>query len=65
MTDEARPPATGRWDQLNTCPECGAAMERSAQVGEQLGLYYRCARHGRFRYSWDHDTLEPVPENIG
>jgi hypothetical protein len=51
----------GRWEQLNKCPECGADMERAAQVGEQLGLYYRCAEHGRFRYSWDKDALEPVP----
>jgi len=50
-----------RWDQLNKCPECGADMERAAQVGEQIGLYYRCAVHGRFRYSWDKDALEPVP----
>jgi predicted RNA-binding Zn-ribbon protein involved in translation (DUF1610 family) len=51
-----------RWEQLNKCPTCGAHMERAAQVGEQLGLYYRCAQHGRFRYSWDHDMLEPLPE---
>jgi hypothetical protein len=37
-------------------------MERLSQVGEQVGLYYRCPEHGRFRYSWDHDTLEPAPE---
>jgi hypothetical protein len=36
-------------------------MERAAQVGEQVGLYYRCPEHGRFRYSWDRDELEPVP----
>jgi len=51
-----------RFEQLNKCPTCAADMERAAQVGEQLGLYYRCAAHGRFRYSWDHDRLEPVPE---
>lgn len=60
----ADPPGTGagRWEQLNTCPECGADMIRLAQVGEQVGLYYRCAEHGRFRYSWDHDALERVPD---
>ncbi len=63
MSDEKREPATGRWDQLNKCPECGAEMERAAQVGEQLGLYYRCPQHGRYRYSWDTDALEPVPEH--
>lgn len=62
MTDEPRPPAPGKWEQLNKCPECGADMERAAQVGEQIGLYYRCAVHGRFRYSWDHDKLEAVPD---
>jgi hypothetical protein len=51
----------GRWEQLNKCPECGKDMERAAQVGEQIGLYYRCAEHGRFRYSWYNDALEPVP----
>lgn len=63
MSDEKREPATGRWDQLNKCPECGAEMARAAHVGEQLGLYYRCPEHGRYRYSWDTDALEPVPEN--
>ena len=51
----------GRWEQLNKCPACGGDMERAAQVGEQIGLYYRCPQHGRFRYSWDNDALEPVP----
>ena len=51
-----------RWEQLNKCPVCGADMERAAQVGEQIGLYYRCAQHGRFRYSWDRDELEAIPE---
>ena len=37
-------------------------MERAAQVGEQIGLYYRCAEHGRFRYSWDRDELEAIPD---
>ena len=50
-----------RWEQLNRCPVCGADMQRAAQVGEQIGLYYRCPEHGRFRYSWDADKLEPVP----
>jgi hypothetical protein len=53
--------ADQRWEQLNKCPDCGADMERAAQVGEQIGLYYRCAEHGRFRYSWDNDKLERVP----
>ena len=55
----------GKWEQLNRCPVCGADMERAAQVGEQIGLYYRCAEHGRFRYSWDDDRLEAVPESAG
>lgn len=55
--------AAGRWEQLNKCPECGADMERTAQVGEQVGLYYRCSEHGRFRYSWDNDALEAVPDS--
>ena len=38
MPDEPRTPATGKWEQLNRCPVCGAAMERAAQVGEQVGL---------------------------
>lgn len=62
MTDESTGQDGGRWEQLNKCPACGADMTRAAQVGEQLGLYYRCAEHGRFRYSWDDDTLERVPE---
>jgi hypothetical protein len=62
MADEPREHATGRWDQLNRCPECGVDMERMPQVGEQIGLYYRCETHGRFRYSWDHDALERVPD---
>jgi hypothetical protein len=37
-------------------------MERMPQVGEQIGLYYRCESHGRFRYSWDQDALERVPD---
>jgi hypothetical protein len=63
MTDETPGTGAGRWEQLNKCPECGADMERMPQVGEQIGLYYRCAAHGRFRYSWDHDAIEPAPEN--
>lgn len=62
MTDEASSADAARWEQLNKCPVCGADMERAAQVGEQVGLYYRCAVHGRFRYSWDDDKLEAVPE---
>jgi hypothetical protein len=52
----------GKWDQLNKCPECGRDMERVPLVGEQVGLYYRCPTHGRYRYSWDSDTLERAPE---
>lgn len=58
-------PTADRWEQLNRCPVCGAYMQRVAQVGEQIGLYYRCAEHGRFRYSWDADKLEPVPGESG
>lgn len=58
-------PTADRWEQLNRCPVCGADMQRVAQVGEQIGLYYRCAEHGRFRYSWDADKLEPVPGESG
>jgi hypothetical protein len=61
MTDQSGSSDAGKWEQLNRCPECGADMERAAQVGEQIGLYYRCPAHGRFRYSWDDDRLEPVP----
>ena len=57
------PTAADRWEQLNKGPACGADMERAAQVGEQIGLYYRCAQHGRFRYSWDDDKLEPLPDD--
>lgn len=60
MTD--RPGEEGRWEQLNKCPVCGTDMARVPQVGEQVGLYYRCPEHGRFRYSWDDDKLEPAPE---
>jgi hypothetical protein len=51
-----------RWEQLNKCPQCGAEMRREPQVGEQVGLCYRCDQHGRYRYSWDHDRLEPAPD---
>ncbi len=27
---------------------------------ERIGLFYLCPGHGRFRYSWDDDRLEPV-----
>jgi predicted RNA-binding Zn-ribbon protein involved in translation (DUF1610 family) len=57
-----REPAIGHWEQLNKCPSCGADMAREPQVGEQMGLTYRCNEHGRFQYSWDHDRLEPVPQ---
>jgi hypothetical protein len=59
MTDDK---PLGKWDQLNKCPECGRDMERLPLVGEQVGLYYRCSTHGRYRYSWDLDQLEPAPE---
>lgn len=49
-----------RWEQLNKCPVCGADMERDPAVGERLGLFYICRHHGRFRYSWDRDRLEPA-----
>jgi hypothetical protein len=52
-------PGQDRWGQLNKCPECGKEMQRDAAVGEKIGLFYRCPTHGRFRYSWDHDRLEP------
>lgn len=56
---------TPRWEQLNKCPECDADMAREPSVGEQVGLYYRCDRHGRYRYSWDDDKLEPAPDVPG
>ena len=64
MSDEGSGPkaGAGKWEQLNRCPECGAEMQRMPQVGEQIGLYYRCATHGRYRYSWDQDALERVPD---
>ena len=37
-------------------------MHEDTGAGERLGAYYRCERHGRFRYSWDHDRLEPVDD---
>ena len=46
------------WDQLNRCPDCGRDMERDLAVGERLGLFYICAEHGRFRFSWDDNRLE-------
>lgn len=51
-----------RFDELSRCPQCGRQMREEPQVAERVGLYYRCAEHGRFRYSWDHDRLEPVGE---
>ena len=56
---ESEPPKD-RWSQLNRCPVCESEMRREQAVGERLGLFYRCEEHGRFRYSWDHDRLEPV-----
>jgi predicted RNA-binding Zn-ribbon protein involved in translation (DUF1610 family) len=50
--------AEDRWEQLNKCPVCGEDMERDTAVGERIGLFYRCSKHGRFRYSWDNDRLE-------
>jgi hypothetical protein len=60
MTEEPQLASGDRWQQLNRCPRCGTDMEREAAVGERIGLYYRCREHGRFRYSWDADRLEPV-----
>ena len=60
MSDERDEASDDRWRQLNKCPHCGADMERLTAVGERIGLYYRCPAHGRFRYSWDADRLEPV-----
>jgi hypothetical protein len=51
-----------RFDELAFCPVCGAKMKEEPQVAERVGLYYRCAEHGRFRYSWDHDRLDRVGE---
>ena len=48
------------WEQLNKCPVCGREMDRDLNVGEQVGLFYRCPEHGRFRYSWDDNRLEPI-----
>ena len=62
MADEPTGTAPDRWEQLNRCPDCGADMRRMPQVGEQIGLYYRCETHGRFRYSWDEDALERLPD---
>ena len=61
MPDET-PSPDDRWEQLNKCPTCGVDMEREPFVGEQVGLYYRCREHGRFRYSWDLDPLEPATD---
>jgi hypothetical protein len=62
MSDNVEVSGADRWEQLNRCPDCGADMQRIPQVGEQIGLYYRCGAHGRFRYSWDADALERVPD---
>lgn len=60
MNDEPFDPS--RFDELSTCPRCGQRMREEPQVAERVGLYYRCAEHGRFRYSWDDDRLDPVDE---
>lgn len=52
--------AAPSWEALNKCPECGREMKRDLAVGERIGLFYLCPEHGRFRYSWDEDRLEPV-----
>jgi hypothetical protein len=52
--------AEPRWEQMSKCPDCGVDMQRDLAVGERLGLYYLCPVHGRFRYSWDDDRLEPA-----
>jgi hypothetical protein len=49
-----------RFDELARCPTCGQRMREEPQVAERVGLYYTCPEHGRFRYSWDDDRLEPV-----
>jgi hypothetical protein len=51
-----------RFDELSKCPRCGRPMTEEPQVAERVGLYYRCSEHGRFRYSWDNDWLEPVED---
>jgi hypothetical protein len=61
MNDSSRvDPSSPRWEELGRCPECREPMKQENATGERLGLYYRCAVHGRFRYSWDHDRLEAV-----
>jgi hypothetical protein len=55
-------PHATRWDELGFCPQCAEKMKEEPQVAERVGLYYRCATHGRFRYSWDLDKLEAVEE---
>ena len=62
MAEHVPGTGSGKWEQLNKCPDCDGDMERVAQVGEQVGLYYRCREHGRFRYSWDTDTIERVSD---
>ncbi len=57
---EQQEPPRDKWSELGRCPTCGLEMTREQSVGERLGLFYRCLEHGRFRYSWDHDRLEPV-----
>ena len=60
MTDTKDPTPEPHWEQLNKCPHCGVDMKRELAVGERIGLFYRCPDHGRFRYSWDDDRLEPM-----
>lgn len=56
------PPSRDRFDELAQCPHCGRRMTEEPQVAERVGLYYRCDEHGRFRYSWDLDKLEPIQD---
>jgi hypothetical protein len=59
MTEEF---SSDRFDELAACPRCGGQMTEEPQVAERVGLYYRCPEHGRFRYSWDEDRLEPIQD---
>ena len=63
MTQHVPGTGSGSWEQLNKCPDLRHRdMERVLQVGELIGLCYQCREHGRFRYAWDTDTFERVPE---
>jgi hypothetical protein len=57
---DTEPSPRDKWVDLGRCPTCGTEMKREQSVGERMGLFYRCREHGRFRYSWDLDRLEPV-----